>query len=142
MELKIGKRIQDLRKQKGLTQEQVAAALNISAAAVSKWETDTTYPDITILNPLARLLGVSVDVLLDFQEQMTEEECMKRMEKADTLFSTRNWEEGQQYCEASERISDRLISEIPGGFDLYAVCRCQLTGRNFEAADGTKHYVV
>ena len=58
MELKIGKRIQDLRKQKGLTQEQVAAALNISAAAVSKWETDTTYPDITILNPLARLLGV------------------------------------------------------------------------------------
>lgn len=90
MELKIGKRIQDLRKQKGLTQEQVAAALNISAAAVSKWETDTTYPDITILNPLARLLGVSVDVLLDFQEQMTEEECMKRMEKADTLFSTRN----------------------------------------------------
>ena len=38
MELKIGKRIQDLRKQKGLTQEQVAAALNISAAAVSKWE--------------------------------------------------------------------------------------------------------
>ena len=59
MELKIGKRIQDLRKQKGLTQEQVAAALNISAAAVSKWETDTTYPDITILNPLARLLGVS-----------------------------------------------------------------------------------
>ena len=82
MELKIGKRIQDLRKQKGLTQEQVAAALNISAAAVSKWETDTTYPDITILNPLARLLGVSVDVLLDFQEQMTEEECMKRMEKS------------------------------------------------------------
>ena len=50
MELKIGKRIQDLRKQKGLTQEQVAAALNISAAAVSKWETDTTYPDITILH--------------------------------------------------------------------------------------------
>ena len=42
---------------------------------------------------------MSVDVLLDFQEQMTEEECMKRMEKADTLFSTRNWEEGQQYCE-------------------------------------------
>lgn len=81
MELKIGKRIQDLRKQKGLTQEQVAAALNISAAAVSKWETDTTYPDITILNPLARLLGVSVDVLLDFQEQMTEEECMKRWRK-------------------------------------------------------------
>ena len=79
MELKIGKRIQDLRKQKGLTQEQVAAALNISAAAVSKWETDTTYPDITILNPLARLLGVSVDVLLDFQEQIGRASCRERV---------------------------------------------------------------
>lgn len=42
MELKIGKRIQAFRRQKGLTQEQVAAALNISAAAVSKWETEVS----------------------------------------------------------------------------------------------------
>lgn len=125
MELKIGKRIQDLRKQKGLTQEQVAAALNISAAAVSKWETDTTYPDITILNPLARLLGVSVDVLLDFQEQMTEEECMKRMEKADTLFSTRNWEEGQQYCE-------ELLKEFPT--DLFLKFRVASTYMQYAGA--------
>ena len=125
MELKIGKRIQDLRKQKGLTQEQVAAALNISAAAVSKWETDTTYPDITILNPLARLLGVSADVLLDFQEQMTEEECMKRMEKADTLFSTRNWEEGQQYCE-------ELLKEFPT--DLFLKFRVASTYMQYAGA--------
>lgn len=42
MELKIGKRIQELRREKGLTQEQVARALNISAAAVSKWETEVS----------------------------------------------------------------------------------------------------
>lgn len=125
MELKIGKRIQAFRRQKGLTQEQVAAALNISAAAVSKWETDTTYPDITILNPLARLLGVSVDVLLDFQEQMTEEECMKRMEKADTLFSTRNWEEGQQYCE-------ELLKEFPT--DLFLKFRVASTYMQYAGA--------
>lgn len=125
MELKIGKRIQDLRKQKGLTQEQVAAALNISAAAVSKWETDTTYPDITILNPLARLLGVSVDVLLDFQEQMTEEECMKRMEKADILFSARNWEEGQRYCE-------ELLKEFPT--DLFLKFRVASTYMQYAGA--------
>ena len=125
MELKIGKRIQDLRKQKGLTQEQVAAALNISAAAVSKWETDTTYPDITILNPLARLLGVSVDVLLDFQEQMTEEECMKRMEQEDALFAARKWEEGQQYCE-------ELLKEFPT--DLFLKFRVASTYMQYAGA--------
>lgn len=125
MELKIGKRIQDFRRQKGLTQEQVAAALNISAAAVSKWETDTTYPDITLLNPLARLLGVSVDVLLDFQSQMTEEECMKRMEHADALFASRKWEEGQQYCE-------ELLKEFPT--DLFLKFRVASTYMQYAGA--------
>lgn len=125
MELKIGKRIQELRREKGLTQEQVAGALNISAAAVSKWETDTTYPDITILSPLARVLGVSVDVLLDFQERMTEEECMKRMEQADALFAKRKWEEGCQYCE-------KLLQEFPT--DLFLKFRVASTYMQYAGA--------
>lgn len=56
MKLLIGDTIQKLRKIKGLTQEQVANALGITAAAVSKWETDSTYPDISLLSPLARIL--------------------------------------------------------------------------------------
>lgn len=125
MELKIGKRIQELRREKGLTQERVARALNISAAAVSKWETDTTYPDITILSPLARVLGVSVDVLFDFQERMTEEECMKRMEQADALFAKRKWEEGCQYCE-------KLLQEFPT--DLFLKFRVASTYMQYAGA--------
>lgn len=68
MELNIGTNIKRLRIGKGLTQEQLADALCVSAAAVSKWEAKSTMPDITMLFPLARLFGVSVDELLGFDE--------------------------------------------------------------------------
>jgi transcriptional regulator with XRE-family HTH domain len=55
MELKIGKNIRRLRRDKGMTQEQLAELLNISCAAVSKWESCDTYPDITMIFPLAHL---------------------------------------------------------------------------------------
>lgn len=73
MELNIGSKIAKLRKAKGMTQEQLALALGISAPAVSKWETDNSYPDITLLCPLARALETNVDTLLEYEEVMTEE---------------------------------------------------------------------
>lgn len=73
MELRIGTKIMELRKAKGLTQEQLAAALGVSAPAVSKWETDNSYPDITLLCPLARALGTNVDDLLTFEEGLSQE---------------------------------------------------------------------
>lgn len=60
MNLRIGKKIIELRKTRGMTQEQLAAALGVTAPAVSKWETDSSYPDITLLCPLARALGTDV----------------------------------------------------------------------------------
>jgi transcriptional regulator with XRE-family HTH domain len=59
-----GQRFQRLRKQKGLTQEQIAERVNISPQAVSKWENDLTAPDINILLELSEILGVTVDILL------------------------------------------------------------------------------
>lgn len=49
-----------LRENKGLTQQQLAEKLNVSAKAVSKWETGRGYPDISLIEPLAEALGVSV----------------------------------------------------------------------------------
>lgn len=57
--------IKRLRQEKNLTQEQLAAKLGVSAQAVSKWETSETYPDGTLLVPLAQELNVSLDVLFD-----------------------------------------------------------------------------
>ena len=60
----MGKRIMTLRKQRGLTQEQLADQLNVSPQAVSKWENDISCPDISLVPKLAGILGVSSDVLL------------------------------------------------------------------------------
>ena len=60
----MGKRIADLRKQKGMTQEQLAQQLGVTAQAVSKWENDLSCPDISILPQLAEVLGVTTDELL------------------------------------------------------------------------------
>ena len=68
MELNIGSNIKRLRLSKGLTQEQLANLLSISTAAISKWEAKNTYPDITLLFPLAEIFGISVDELLGYDE--------------------------------------------------------------------------
>ena len=69
MDMTIGKRIAHLRKEKGLTQEELAQHMGISPQAVSKWENDQTCPDISALPKLARLFGVTVDELLEGREE-------------------------------------------------------------------------
>ena len=60
----LGTRICRLRKEKGLTQEDLAKKFNISVQAVSKWENDNSSPDISVLLELSSLLGVTVEYLL------------------------------------------------------------------------------
>lgn len=59
----IAKNITELRKSKGITQEQLASALNISPQAISKWETNTSQPDTQTLPLIADYFGVSIDYL-------------------------------------------------------------------------------
>ena len=51
-----------MRKQRNLTQEQIAETLGVSCQAVSKWETNSSYPDITLLPSVADYFGVSFDI--------------------------------------------------------------------------------
>ena len=60
--------IRNRRRELGLTQEQLAGKLGVSAPAVNKWERAGSYPDITLLPVLARTLGVDLNTLLSFQE--------------------------------------------------------------------------
>lgn len=62
--LKIHEQIASLRKQKGMTQEELANALGVTNQAVSKWESAQCCPDIQLLPAIAKLFGVSVDELL------------------------------------------------------------------------------
>ena len=64
-----GQRFTRLRKEKGLTQEDIALKVNISTQAVSKWENDISMPDIAILGDLADILAISIDELLGKTKQ-------------------------------------------------------------------------
>jgi len=59
-----GEKLQSLRKQKGLSQEQLASQLTVSRQAVSKWELDSSLPDTENVVRISKLFGVSTDYLL------------------------------------------------------------------------------
>ncbi len=103
MELNIGTNIKRLRIGKGLTQEQLADALSVSAAAVSKWEAKNTFPDITMLFPLARLFGVSVDELLGFDEAKAKSEAKEAI--ADYYAARRNGD----FASATEILASAMV---------------------------------
>lgn len=75
--MEIGNKIKQLRYNSGLTQEQLAIKLGISAQSVSKWENGITMPDITLLPLLATELGVTIDELFD----LTVDQRLGRIEK-------------------------------------------------------------
>ena len=63
-QVQLGALIRELRTERGLTQQQLADRLGVTDKAVSKWERDICCPDITLLLPLAAVLGVTVSELL------------------------------------------------------------------------------
>ena len=63
LSIPLGVNIKKLRLATGMTQRQLAYQLRISVQAVSKWERDLTYPDVTLLLPIAELFGVTLDEL-------------------------------------------------------------------------------
>ncbi len=68
MEKTIGKKLYELRKQSGFTQDYVAEKLGVSAQAVSKWENDIACPDIMTLPNIANLYGITIDELFKNEE--------------------------------------------------------------------------
>lgn len=77
-QIKMGKFISELRKEKGLTQKDIGDKLNITDNSVSKWERGINAPDIYYLGPLSEILGVSVKELLN-----GEKNARKKKKKAD-----------------------------------------------------------
>ena len=75
-------KLQELRKQKGLTQEELAERLYVSRTAISKWESGRGYPNIDSLKGVAKFFSVTVDELLSADELLTVAEAdTKRKEK-------------------------------------------------------------
>lgn len=69
MQMNLGKNISELRKKNNLTQEELAGKLGVSPQAVSKWENESSCPDIALLPELASIFGITIDELMMGEKQ-------------------------------------------------------------------------
>ncbi|ACV63418.1 transcriptional regulator, XRE family [Desulfofarcimen acetoxidans DSM 771] len=111
MVLNIGEVITAKRKEKLWTQEQLANAVGVSTPAVSKWETGTTYPDIMLLSPIARALNTTVDKLLSYQNELSDEEVDKVTKDAMHVYESEGFDAGWSFCQ-------RVLKEYPNSIPL------------------------
>lgn len=82
-------KLQELRKQKGLTQEELAKSLFVSRTAISKWESGRGYPNIDSLKAIAKFFSVTIDELLSGEEALTiaeEDQKQKEAHLLDMVF--------------------------------------------------------
>ncbi|WML34495.1 helix-turn-helix domain-containing protein [Clostridium sp. OS1-26] len=96
--LLIGEVILKLRKEKGITQEQLGNFIGVSTAAVSKWESGSSYPDITLLPVIATFFNITIDRLLNFKIELSDEEVMKIFSECERLFSSGVLDEAIDKC--------------------------------------------
>lgn len=102
MKMTLGTNIKRLRTEKGITQEQLAEAMNVSCPAVSKWERGETYPDIMLLQPLAFYFAVSLDELMGYDKEKVNREIEDVI--ADFLACCRSdWEKAGRMIENAYR---------------------------------------
>lgn len=107
--INLGNKIRELRVNKGLTQEQLATALNLSPQAISKWETGGGYPDVATLPVLAGYFGVSLDEMFEYDPEEIEEKIQK------ALYSSRG---GLFGSDLSIQILLDGIAAYPSGYIL------------------------
>ena len=115
----LGRRIARLRLARTATQERLAKELNVSPQAVSKWENDINYPDISLLPDLARFLGVSVDELLSgasasAQESASTQENTAAQESAAEVVSVAADEPAEIVEESSEQDNQGIAAQSSG----------------------------
>lgn len=87
--MEFSEKLQELRKQKGLTQEELAKLLYVSRTAISKWESGRGYPNIDSLKAISKFFSVSLDELLSSDAILTiaeEESKQKEMHSHNLVF--------------------------------------------------------
>lgn len=104
MHIDIGAKIRQLRLEHSMTQEQLAQKLDVTAQAVSKWETGTTMPDIQLLPDLSVVFGISIDALFSMTD-----EC--RMERIENMLSDIRFLSAQDFEQSESFLKDRQAKE-------------------------------
>ena len=129
----IGKRIKELRRKRDLTQEKLADYLGVTYQSVSKWETGVTFPDLSLIVPLARVLGVSTDELLGAREDGSR---LKELEDSymDT-FKTGDMDERIRVTKSAvEEYPDNMMWLNRYAWDIWCLAIDRIpSGEKFEA---------
>ena len=137
--MSIGKVIRKYRKEKSMTQEEMAVRLGVTAPAVNKWENENSFPDIMLLAPIARLLGISVDTLLCFREELTAEEINGIIYELDEKMKTMPYEEAFRWVKEK-------LEQYPNCEELMlsvaVVLEAQIVVQKLPAAEGYEEYIV
>lgn len=118
MKTTIGSRIRALRRERSMTQEQLADLAGVTAQAVSKWENDITLPDIMMMPRLAVIFGTSTDDLYSFDKSKIEDEVMEivrlswvyRDEKNDPAEARRILEDGLTQYPDNQILLNNILS--------------------------------
>lgn len=97
-EINLAKVLVNKRKEKGITQEELANYIGVSKASVSKWETGLSYPDIIFLPQLAAYFNISVDELIGYEPQMTKEDIKKLYHKLAADFAEKPFDDVIKHC--------------------------------------------
>ena len=116
--VKLGEKIRELRKQRGVTQEKLAEHLGVTFQAVSKWESGATMPDVLLIPAIASFFGVSTDELFDYSLYETE----RRIEAIVDAYSKCRGKSA--ICEDPERCEEILregLKNYPGN-DILLNC--------------------
>lgn len=139
----LGRRIARLRLAKTATQERLAKELNVSPQAVSKWENDINYPDISLLPDLARFLGVSVDELLSgasasTQETAAAQESTATQESAAEVVSVAADEPAEIVEESAEQDNQGIAAQSSGFSFGKLFGKSMIKVEKNDEADGSK----
>ena len=97
-EIHLGRILSENRRRKGITQDELAEFMGVSKAAVSKWETESTYPDILLLPRLAAYFDMSIDGLMGYEPQMDKREIRETHRRLSEEFTTLPFEEALEHC--------------------------------------------
>lgn len=113
MKLNIQENIRNLRKERKLTQEQLAEALGITVGAVSKWESGANTPDLSVIAELADFFEISIDALLGFELQSGA--AKKLAERIFELGTEKRFEEASAEAE-------KALVKYPNNFNVVRAC--------------------
>ena len=137
--MKINQIIREKRKELSLTQEQVAELLGVSTPAVNKWEKGSTYPDITLLPALARLLKMDLNTLLSFNEDLTDVEIENFVNELDKVVQEQGYQTAFQMAidkiheyPTCDRLVYSAILYLDGARWLYSVPEPEQYEETFE----------